>query len=109
MELPTSRHEKTKIDEYTAKGYLASYRMENGKLKDLTTDKCFSPKEVNIAGSHRYEGMSNPSDMSILYALHTNDGGKGTLLLPYGPHADADLDEFMKQVSLNMRNKKKQH
>jgi len=105
MDLPTTKHEKTKIDEYIDKGYTASYRLKNGKLRDLKTDKCFEVNEVTIVDSYRYEGMSNPSDMSIMYALKTVDGRKGTLLLPYGPHADAELDEFMKEVSLDMKNR----
>jgi len=107
MELPINKHEKTKIDEYTEKGYTSSYRLDNEKIMDLSTKTCFSPQEVTIVESFRYEGMSNPSDMSILYVLRTDDGGKGTLLLPYGPNADADLDDFMKQVTQDMKNRNK--
>jgi len=103
MDLPDTKHEKTKIDEYVEKGYTSSYKLEDGKIKDLQTDKSFDPKGVTIVESFRYEGMSNPSDMTIMYALHTSDGHKGTLLLPYGPNSDAELDEFMKAVTLDMK------
>jgi len=103
MEMPINKHEAPKIDEYTAKGYTASYQMEDDKLKDLSTGKLFTASQVTIFDEYRYEGMSNPADMSILYAIHTEDGGKGTLLIPYGPTADGSLAWFMKDVTLNMQ------
>lgn len=96
------KHEAPKVDEYIAEGYTASYQMEDGKLKDLETGKTFEPCDVTIYDEYRYEGMSNPSDMSILYALQTADGGKGTLLIPYGPSADGEIAWFMKEVTLDM-------
>ena len=102
MELSINKHEATKIDEYTSKGYTASYQMEEGKLKDLNTGKLFDKHAVTIIEEFRYEGMSNPSDCSILYVLHTDDGKKGTLLLPYGPYADGELSWFMKEVEQDM-------
>jgi len=98
METPDSKHELPKITEYTNKGFTSSYQMEDGKLKDLSTGKLFETSEVKIIETYRYEGMSDPNDMSILYALETNDGKKGTLLMAYGPAADGELAWFMKEV-----------
>ena len=92
------KHEKTKVDAYIEKGYTASYQLEQGKLKDLKTEKLFSPNDVTIHDRFRYEGMSNPDDQSILYILSTNDGRKGTLVMPYGVNADVELTAFLNQV-----------
>jgi len=100
-----TKHEKTKIDEYIAKGYTSNYQMCDGKLKDLASDKLFKPNQVKIIKEYRYEGMSNPDDLSILYILETEDGNKGTLLMPYGPTANDEMAWFMKDVSLLEKNK----
>lgn len=101
------KHESQKVDEYVAKGYTSSYQMGENGIKDLTTGKEYRSDEVNIVDEYRYEGMSDPSDLSILYALSMPDNSKGTLLLPYGPVDDTGLGWFMKEVSLNELNKDK--
>lgn len=105
--IPETKHERSQIEAYQAKGYTASYQMKDGKLCDVSTKKLYSVEDVQIDKEYRYEGMSNPSDMSILYVLTMADGSKGTLLLPYGPGGDGELGWFMKEVSLQEKEEEK--
>ncbi|WP_276166097.1 hypothetical protein [Zobellia alginiliquefaciens] len=93
-----AKHESNYIKEYEKLGYTDSYRFVDGKLKSTKTDKSFEASDITIVKEHRYEGMSNPSDMSLLYVMETSDGSKGTLLAGYGPSANADLYEFLENV-----------
>ena len=101
------KHEINKITEYANQGYTSSYKMKEDKIYDIENDISFGSDKVHIVDEYRYEGMSNPNDMSILYILEVPGKSKGTLLLPYGPNADAELGWFMKEVSLNNINKDK--
>lgn len=103
----TSNNEIEKIKEYTSKGYTSNYKMEGDRLWDIENKKSLSSSEIIIDDEYRYEGMSNPSDLSILYILRVPNISKGTLLLPYGPSGDGELGWFMKEVSLNSHNKDK--
>ncbi|WP_343487317.1 hypothetical protein [Allomuricauda sp. d1] len=94
-----AKHEKNLIRELQKKGYTANYIIKDNTLVDVDTKKEYTSDEVTIVGEHRYEGMSNPSDMSILYALKTKDGRKGTYLAGYGPSADMETAEFFKNVN----------
>lgn len=58
----------------------------------------FGPEQVRIVDHYRFEGESNPDDMSILYAVETTTGLKGTISNSYGPYADENVDTFLKQV-----------
>ena len=98
MENEFAKHETDYIKQYEKLGFTDSYRLVNEHLKSLNTEKIYRPAEVTIENEHRYEGMSNPSDMSILYVLKTSDGNKGTLLASYGPNADLELHEFMMAI-----------
>ena len=98
MENENAKHEKDYIKAYQEKGYTANFRFEEGKLIASNSKTTYSPEDIHIVADHRYEGMSNPSDMSILYVLETNDGKKGTHLLGYGPNADLDAAEFFKAI-----------
>ena len=93
-----AKNELDFIELYQKKGYTHSYRVDQGKLKDNDTKESFFAKEVFILAEHRYEGMSNPSDMSILYVIKTNDGNKGTFLAAYGPTADTEITEFFNNI-----------
>ena len=93
-----AKHEKDLIRRYEEKGYDHSYYFKDEKLIDSSTGKGYGPDEIFIVAEHRYEGMSNPSDMSILYVLETRDGSKGTLLMGYGPTADLELSEFFMKI-----------
>ena len=53
---------------------------------------------------YRFEGESNPDDMSILYAIEANDGISGTISSAYGTYADADTDRIS-EASRRLRQK----
>lgn len=82
-------------------GYTDQYKVENGRLHCLNSDRSFLPADVKAANFYRFEGISNPDDMSILYAVETKDGRKGTLIDAYGIYADQRTGEFMKGVEIH--------
>lgn len=91
---------------YLAKeGYTSEFDVKNGKLIDPYNDKSFDAENIEIDNFYRFEGMSNPSDNSILYAISTVDGDKGTLIDAYGTYSDEATDEFFKKVAIIVRNK----
>jgi hypothetical protein len=80
-------------------GYTDQFRVEHSKLASMADSKCtYEPKDVKAVNFYRFEGISNPDDMSILYAIETCDGRKGTLVDAYGLYSDDDTSDFMKQV-----------
>lgn len=98
MEKEFAKHEIDYIRQYQKIGYTDSYRLSENRLISLESKNNYLPRDITIVKEHRYEGMSNPSDMSILYVLETSDGNKGTLLEAYGPNADIDLYEFLRAI-----------
>jgi len=98
MENEFAKHEKDYIKVYQEKGYTANFRFEDGSLIASGSKKSYKPEDIYIVADHRYEGMSNPSDMSILYVIETKSEEKGTYLLGYGPNANLDATEFFKAV-----------
>ncbi|KPM32123.1 Hypothetical protein I595_1772 [Croceitalea dokdonensis DOKDO 023] len=92
------KSEKDYITAYSEKGFTQSYRIQDDMLIDLETKKKFEPEAVQIFAEHRFEGKTNPSDMSILYVLKTSDGKKGTVLANYSPASDTAMAEFFNNV-----------
>lgn len=92
------KNEKNYIEEYQEKGYTHSYRFNDGQLVDVDSKIGYAPEDIFIIAEHRYEGMSNPSDLSILYVLETKEGNKGTFLMGYGPTANLEAADFFKEI-----------
>jgi hypothetical protein len=86
------------INSLTRNGYETQFKIVRGGLKSLSTEKVFRPDEVKINNFFRFEGESDPADNSILYAIETNSGEKGTLTDAYGIYNDANVSAFIKEV-----------
>ncbi|MEO6303738.1 MAG: phosphoribosylpyrophosphate synthetase [Bacteroidia bacterium] len=57
------------------------------------------PNEWQIEHICRFEGCSNPSDNSILYALAKKDGARKSLIInAYGVYNDAAINKFIEKV-----------
>lgn len=71
---------------------------DDGRLCTLDGKQSFTPEQVQIVNFYRFEGESNPDDMSILYVLETDTGAKGTISDAYGAYSDEIIENFMRQV-----------
>ena len=86
------------------KGYTDQFRVEKKYLVLLTDKKKkYKPKDVKAVNFFRFEGISDPDDMSILFAIETCDGRKGTLIDAYGNYSDDDTGAFMQEVDISKK------
>ena len=83
-----------------SQGYTHDFTVKDGRLTTMDNDSAltFTPEETTIVDYFRFEGESDPGDTSILYAIETADGAKGTLSSAYGAYANEDVDQFILQV-----------
>lgn len=80
-------------------GYTHDFSVnEEGALCSMDGKESFTVEQVRLVDHYRFEGESNPDDMSILYAVEAANGVKGTISNSYGPYADEKVDAFIKQV-----------
>lgn len=101
IQLPEKKEMKTLVsclNSLVNSGFAGQFKVTGAKLKSLTTDKFYKPEEVSVLNFYRFEGESDPADNSILYAIETNSGERGTLVDAYGPYNDASVTQFIQQV-----------
>lgn len=98
MENTYAKNEKAYIAAYQNKGYTSNFRIINNQFTDVATKQTYTAEDIHIVAEHRFEGMSNPSDMSILYVIEILDGNKGTVLANYSPASDTVMAEFFNEV-----------
>src|SRR5207253_11319482 len=57
-------------------GYTENFTVEDNRLKCVDCDRTYRPEEVSIKNFFRFEGISDPDDNDIMYAIETVDGKK---------------------------------
>ncbi len=77
------------IDDLKGKGFTRDFNQKGTHLECKELDKNYQPENFTITHALRFEGMSNPSDNSVLYAIEAKDGTKGMLVDAYGVYADS--------------------
>jgi len=83
------------------KGYKENFTLEKEQeLRCTTSNKIYGPEDMHILEYHRFEGDSNPGDMSILFAVICKDGTKGLVVSSYGAKVDLNLLSFMDKVKI---------
>ena len=85
-------------------GFTDQFRVEKKMLQSLTDPKKkYKAKDIKSVNFYRYEGISDPDDMSIIYAIETIDGQKGTLVDAYGRYSDEETGAFMQDVEIHKK------
>jgi hypothetical protein len=84
-------------------GFVEQFKVEKGRLYTADKKKHYKPNDIKMVNFYRFEGPSNPDDMSILYAVETVDGVKGTLVDAYGLYADEGTGAFMQEVEIHKK------
>jgi hypothetical protein len=86
------------VNSLVLQGFSEDFKAREAGLESLSTKRMYHPDEVKILNFYRFEGESDPADNSILYAIETTDGKRGTLVDAYGPYADSKVTKFINQV-----------
>jgi hypothetical protein len=83
-----------------AAGFRDSFQPDGGRLRALAADCVFSPEELVVEETVRFEGESDPGDEAILFALRSRAGDvRGTFAASYGPGLDAASAEIVRRLA----------
>ncbi len=84
------------------RGFSAQFKLEPNGLKSLESGQIYLPENLKIVEYHRFEGMSNPSDMSVIFALVAESGELGIIVMNYGAGMDLQLVSFLDNVKIDI-------
>ena len=70
-----------------------------------TNGNKYTPEDLTIIKTYRFEGDSDPADSSILYVIEAKDGLMGYVMDIYGAQSehDAAFDDFVRQIPMKDR------
>ena len=79
-------------------GYKENFRAIEDGIESIETTRKYKPEEAHVVNFYRFEGITDPADMSVLYLIRMDDGARGTLVDAYGTYADEKVAEVIKQI-----------
>ena len=100
-ELPIDHtHEMPAIMRLERAGFIADFKVDGDALRVTGTTRRYAAEELRIRDYYRFEGTSDPDDMSVIYAVEACDGTRGTLIDAYGSYADPAVGAVLARMDL---------
>ena len=88
------------IDVLARRGFTKNLAVVADHLRSVETGEIFRSRDVVVREYRRFEGVSDPDDTAIVYAIETRSGTRGTVIDAYGVYADPAVSAFMASVPI---------
>jgi hypothetical protein len=88
------------VEGLKARGFTANFEVADDGLRAVDSGKSFAAQQLMIVEHHRFEGASDPDDMSVVYGIEATDGTRGVVVDAYGVYSDPRLSELLKNVKV---------
>jgi len=88
------------IERLNGEGYTAHFGVVGNRLRAFESGETFGAHEVMIRAYERFEGVSNPDDMAVVYAIESLSGMRGSLVDAFGVYADSGVGAFLRDVPI---------
>ncbi|MGA6826670.1 phosphoribosylpyrophosphate synthetase [Nitrospira sp. NS4] len=89
------------IEELRKRGFTANFEFLDQAFRDVDSGRTFKADELTIVEHYRFEGASDPEDMSVVYAIESSDGTRGVIVDAFGTYANPELGGFLNNVVLH--------
>lgn len=89
------------LDDLRRRGYTADFDLRPHCIECAAQQLELHPDDFEITEVHRFEGVSNPDDSEVVYAIAGKNGIKGVIVDAYGAYADSFTTEML--AKLHMR------
>jgi hypothetical protein len=88
------------VDDLTNRGFTEHFRAVGDRLVALDTGRVFAAEELVIREYYRFEGVSDPDDMAIVYAIESTGGVRGTMTDAFGVYADPAASAALAAIAI---------
>jgi hypothetical protein len=88
------------LDDLARRGFTEHFRVVGDTIRSAPSGRTFRPEDLTIRDYVRFEGISDPDDMSIVYVIEGRDGTRGTLVDAFGVYASPAVGAALAQVPI---------
>ncbi len=87
------------IERLNERGFRKSFHARADGLVAQGSERVHAPEDLLVEEVVRFEGISDPEDEAVLFALASRDGAvRGTFVSAFGIHADPLAAEMMRRL-----------
>ncbi|RDK85536.1 phosphoribosylpyrophosphate synthetase [Marinirhabdus gelatinilytica] len=88
------------IENLQDEGYTVDFNLVEDGIQSKGLKKKWKAGDCEVVRYFRFEGMTDPGDSSILYAIETTDGQKGLLVDNYSAAGTYLSEEMRKKLKI---------
>ena len=88
------------IERLVGRGFTANFGVVGDRLRAFDSGKTFGAHELIIREFQRFEDVSDPDDMAIVYVIESTDGTRGSLVDAFGTYASPTVGAFLRGVPI---------
>ena|SRR6476469_3699807 len=89
------------INDLSRRGYSGNLKLKADYLEESERNLVLYPENFTVVETYRFEGMTNPEDNTVVYAIESNTGDfKGVLVNAYGVYADQASSDLIKKLDI---------
>lgn len=86
------------IEDLEELGFVNTFKVDGQTLVCNETGEKFFPAQLRLHGAHRFEGMSDPGDNRVVYAIEGPHETRGVLIDAYGVYCDPHIAAIIEAV-----------
>lgn len=88
------------IADLKQRGYTEDLSLQSDCLVCTAKNIEMHPENFTVEEYYRFEGMSNPDDNSLVFAIKSIDGTKGILVDAYGAYAERLTSDMSQKLTI---------
>jgi hypothetical protein len=69
---------------YNQQGYMGNFKLQSDCIENSDHHTNIKPNNFTVDAVYRFEGISNPADNTVVYAITCSEGNKGVVVEAYG-------------------------
>ncbi len=82
------------------RGYTYDFNYGDACLFCDKISEKFQASDLKITEYYRFEGMSDPEDNSVIYAIESKQGHRGVIIDAYGAYSDEHKSAFISNIEV---------
>lgn len=86
------------LESLVRRGFTEHFGVRDDQLHGFESGRTFGANDVTICEYERFEGVSDPDDMAIVYAIESSSGARGTLVDAFGVYSNPAISAYLGRV-----------
>ena len=82
------------------RGFTANFEFLDQAFRHVNSGRTSNAEDLTIVEHSRFEGSSDPDDMSVIYAIESDEGTQGIIADAFGVYANPELGGFLNNVRI---------